>query len=636
MVTNKSEKKNSYINSIDGLRAIAVMAVVFFHAGFSQFSGGYVGVDVFFVISGFLITLHIIEQKEAGTFSFATFYQRRVARLLPAAATVFLATLVASYFILDPESLERVGQSAICVSLSASNMFFWLEAGYFDQASELKPFLHTWSLSVEEQFYLVWPSLIMLLFFIGKRRDVIIGVALLSVASVIASLYFYQTKPDSVFFLTPFRTYQFGIGALIALTGFHARKSYKGNLVFIGMAVLAVLVYKIDKQTYVLYSAILPAILAGVFIMGSQSSAVERVFASPLFVWIGQRSYSIYLVHWPLMVLWKINTDYEFSLGEKALAVVLSIFLGYALHALIEKRFRFSSSMSAEYKQSIISITLILVVLNVAVASHYWAKKGYPDRTPEELRNYAVDVNSKWKERISLLRYGTCNLQEKKFKYEDFKVEECFSLSDTKPNWLILGDSYASGTYAIFKKAYPDVHFSQLTIPGYRLRPLKRIKTNTVEDKWLRRAYKFIEESDRLEGVVISSNWMAGHIYEVEEVVKELKKAGKRVVLMNQRVKFKNRVPAIIASSLSKKEAVMKANSLLEPIKFRVSNQIQARMKDKVTVIDMIDLQCPDSGQCDIFDQKWRMLYLDDAHFSVAGLDLIRLRMLQRYGDILK
>jgi len=630
------KKSNKYINSIDGLRAIAVMAVVFFHAGFSQFSGGFVGVDVFFVISGFLITLHIIEQKEAGIFSFGKFYQRRIARLLPAAATVFFATLVAGYFILSPEDLKRVGQSAIYVSLSVSNIFFWSEAGYFDQVSGLKPFLHTWSLSVEEQFYLVWPSLVIGLFFLGKRKAVIIGMIVLSLAALIASLYVAKDNPDKVFFLTPFRVYQFGIGALIALVGFHAPKTYKAYLLLISVAGLVILIFSVNDHSHVLYASILPAILAGGFIIGSQTAIAEKIFASPVFVWIGQRSYSIYLVHWPLMVLWKINTDYEFSRIEKVLAVGLSILLGYILHAVVEKRFRFSSGMNAEYRQRIVSFTLMFLVINITVASHYWGKQGYPDRVSDDLKRYAVGVNQKWKERIKLLRYGTCNLQAKKYKYKDFDQKKCLSVDHTKPNWLILGDSYASGAYAIFVKAYPNVHFSQLTIPGYRLRPLKRIKTNTVEDQLLKTAYQFIQQNDQLEGVVISSNWLAGHIYEIEEIVAELKASGKKVVLINQRIKFKDRVPAIIASSMSRDGAIKRANQLLVADKFKIAEHIQSRLKAKVPIINMIDLQCPNAGRCDIFDAQGSMLYLDGAHFSVAGLDLIRQRMLEKYANILK
>ena len=160
----------SYIPSIDGLRAIAVGLVLLYHAGFSSFSGGFIGVDIFFVISGFLISANILKQHKAGTFSFSAFYKRRCARLFPALLTVAFFTLIASYFIVSPDDLKRVGVSGFYSSISVSNVFFWFESDYFDRASEAKPFLHTWSLSVEEQFYLIWPTLLVVFYLIGKKH----------------------------------------------------------------------------------------------------------------------------------------------------------------------------------------------------------------------------------------------------------------------------------------------------------------------------------------------------------------------------------------------------------------------------------------------------------------------------------
>lgn len=159
-----------YIASIDGLRAIAVMLVVFFHAGFSWMGGGFVGVDVFFVISGFLITGNIIQQKDNQTFSYLKFYKKRAARLLPALFVVITLSLIAAFFIISPADIERFGKSSLFASLSLSNIFFYIESGYFDSSSEYKPLLHTWSLAVEEQFYIFWPALLGVLYVMGGKK----------------------------------------------------------------------------------------------------------------------------------------------------------------------------------------------------------------------------------------------------------------------------------------------------------------------------------------------------------------------------------------------------------------------------------------------------------------------------------
>jgi peptidoglycan/LPS O-acetylase OafA/YrhL len=151
-----------YRPDIDGLRAVAVLGVLLFHLDFVWIPGGYVGVDIFFVISGYLITKIIIEQKAKGEFSFLQFYQRRVRRLLPAFLVTLLATLVGAVLLFSPDHMERVGGAGLAALFSVSNFYFWQEAGYFDAASHLKPLLHSWSLSVEEQFYFLWPALLIM------------------------------------------------------------------------------------------------------------------------------------------------------------------------------------------------------------------------------------------------------------------------------------------------------------------------------------------------------------------------------------------------------------------------------------------------------------------------------------------
>ncbi len=621
-----------YIKSIDGLRAVAVMLVVFFHSGFNQFLGGFVGVDVFYVISGFLITKIIIDQRESGAFRFGEFYQRRIARLFPALLTVVFVTLAASYFILAPEDLKRLGQAATYSTLSVSNIFFWLESGYFDRSSELKPLLHTWSLSVEEQFYLLWPALIGVLFFIGKRSAVIVGMFAFSIVSLLISIYFYESKASAVFFLTPFRVYQFGIGALIALIGLHDYKPHKRYLAIASVIGLIVLAANIDGQTHVLLSAVLPAFLAGLFIYGSQANMANQVFGNSLMVWIGQRSYSIYLVHWPLMVLWKTNTDYEFTVFESLLAVVLSIFLGYLLHLLVEKRFRLTANMSLVIRHRIATASIVMLVANITIASHLWGNDGFPNRVPDDLKKYASNLMPEWNARKSLLRDGVCNLSSGN-KYKDFDVDRCLSINENKKNWLIFGDSYASGAYAIFNRAYPDVNFLQLTLPGCHLRPPKRITGEKMCDELQKMMYQFIEKEVQLDGVIIASNWRNGHIYVVEDIVRLLEGFNKEVIVINQRIRFKDRVPAIAASAMSHEEATVKANYLIKKESFSVRDSIRDRLENSVSIVDIMGLQCAEV--CDIFGKNGKLLYLDDSHFSKEGLYLISDRMLEKYGETL-
>lgn len=205
-----------YRKEIDGLRALAVLPVILFHAGFTTFSGGYVGVDIFFVISGYLITTIIVDEMDKGSFSLLNFYERRARRILPALFFVMLCTLPFAWFWMLPQDLKIFSQSLVAVPIFGSNVLFWLTGGYFDTASELKPLLHTWSLAVEEQYYVLFPVFLMLAWKLGKKW-IISLLALVAIVSVIAAQWGSATHPSFTLYLLPTRAFEILIGALISL-----------------------------------------------------------------------------------------------------------------------------------------------------------------------------------------------------------------------------------------------------------------------------------------------------------------------------------------------------------------------------------------------------------------------------------
>lgn len=236
----------AYVPAIDGLRTVAVLLVVIFHADKTWMPGGFIGVDVFFVISGFLITRNIMADVENGSWSFSTFFARRIARLFPALYATIAATLAAAFLILSPPDLERLGHVAISTILSVSNIFFWMEAGYFDISADHKPLLHTWSLAVEEQFYLVWPLLILALFSLGRRRAVIWGLGAIGIVSFLLAIGLQNKAPSAVFFLTPFRAYQFALGGLIGLSTLPVLGRNYPYAGLLGLAVITMLGFLVD------------------------------------------------------------------------------------------------------------------------------------------------------------------------------------------------------------------------------------------------------------------------------------------------------------------------------------------------------------------------------------------------------
>jgi peptidoglycan/LPS O-acetylase OafA/YrhL len=205
-----------YKEEIDGLRALAVLPVILFHAGFTTFSGGFVGVDIFFVISGYLITTIILDEMDKGSFSLLNFYERRARRILPALFFVTLCTLPFTWFWMLPQDLIRFAQSLVAVQIFGSNVFFWLTSGYFDTASELKPLLHTWSLAVEEQYYVLFPVFLMLAWKLGKKW-IISLLLVVAIISVLAAQYGARDHPSFTFYLLPTRAFEIISGALISL-----------------------------------------------------------------------------------------------------------------------------------------------------------------------------------------------------------------------------------------------------------------------------------------------------------------------------------------------------------------------------------------------------------------------------------
>jgi peptidoglycan/LPS O-acetylase OafA/YrhL len=212
-----------YRREIDGLRALAVLPVILFHAGFTTFSGGFVGVDVFFVISGYLITTIILTELEQGTFSIVNFYERRARRILPALFVMMLACLPFAWFWLLPEDMKDFSQSLLAVSVFASNILFWRESGYFDSAAELKPLLHTWSLAVEEQYYMLFPLFLMATWRFG-RRWILGSLIAVALASLALAQWGSLVKPAATFYLLPTRVWELLIGAFAAFYLSHKKQ----------------------------------------------------------------------------------------------------------------------------------------------------------------------------------------------------------------------------------------------------------------------------------------------------------------------------------------------------------------------------------------------------------------------------
>lgn len=321
---------------IQGLRAVAVLAVVLFHAQIKGLSGGYLGVDVFFVISGYLITRNIKRDVDRGSFSLVQFYTRRASRLFPALLATLSATTIAAAFLLSTDVVAEFGPSLASSVFSVANIWFWLGSGYFDGAAIQKPLLHTWSLSVEEQFYLLWPALLLIAFRVRQSWVVILAAGALSYAALVL----WRDSTSATFFLTPFRVFQFAAGALLVWTPKIQSNKALELLLISGLGIIIYSTTEMDGVTPQIISSTVVTCATALVLLGGRAKFSGALLRNPVATYIGHISYSIYLVHWPVVVFSAYYIGRGFFQHEKLAVIIASIVLGAALSHTIERPFR--------------------------------------------------------------------------------------------------------------------------------------------------------------------------------------------------------------------------------------------------------------------------------------------------------
>lgn len=426
---------SAYRADIDGLRALAVLPVLFFHAGVPGFSGGYVGVDVFFVISGYLITSILWRDIGLGHFSIAKFYERRIRRLLPALFVVLLACVVIGAWLLLPMRFRDFGKSMIAVAGFASNILFYRDTGYFDAPAELKPLLHTWSLAVEEQFYLFFPLLLM---WIHRNRSkwafpLIIALAVMSFGANIA---FVGQHQSAVFYLLPFRAWELLLGAILAM-GIGPR--LEGNLsvatCLLGIASIVAAVIGFDSSTlFPGWAALLPCLGAALIIYAGEGGrgASAPLLTSPILTFVGRISYSLYLWHWPLIVFAKqLHGTAEFDSSTSLGVIALSLLLASLSYRFVEQPFR--NPGSGLSRRTMFAGATAASVIWLILGGIAYVTDGLPSRLSESVVRFAAAAED-FSPSPSVCGKGQIQLP----------ANVChIGVQDASPTFLMWGDSHA-------------------------------------------------------------------------------------------------------------------------------------------------------------------------------------------------
>lgn len=378
-----SPGQTGHRRDIDGLRALAILPVLLFHAHVAGFSGGYVGVDIFFVISGFLITGIIARELDEGRFSLIQFYARRFRRIIPALALMMLAVLGMAAILYLPGDLESVPRSALAATLFVSNLWFFTDTGYFAGGADVKPLLHTWSLAVEEQYYIAFPILLMgVARFAPRWRTAMLWTA----AAISLALCVAMRRDTSgfAFYLPPARAWELLAGALIALGAAPPVKArmIRELLAWAGVAAIAAAVIGFDSHTpFPGIAALAPVIGAVLLLHSAPETSVGRILSLPPLVGVGLLSYSLYLWHWPLIVFTEYATDLPLAGTLRILVIIAAFAAAFLSWRFVERPFRSSSRFPAPriFRFTAMAMALLCVISLALIAAGPWPARFSPD-----------------------------------------------------------------------------------------------------------------------------------------------------------------------------------------------------------------------------------------------------------------
>jgi len=613
-----------YRADIDGLRAIAVMLVMFFHAGLIV-PCGFIGVDVFFVISGFLITGLILKEQRQGRFLLSRFWLRRIRRIVPAASLVVMTTLVAAFFLLLPDDYEELAKSTVAQQLMWSNIFFWKNTGYFSGDAELKPLLHTWSLSVEEQFYLVYPFLLVFLNRF-RKRTMFVTIAGLAVLSFGASQYGLRNHSSATFYLLPTRAWELLLGALLCFApgNLQLHKWQNGLLSLLGLSATVLPAFCFDRNVGFPGAITLVSCLGtAIFIQGNshQRTLAGRLVAAKPVAFVGLISYSLYLWHWPILTLtrhlWMELYLAEPSQMTRILALSLSIILAILSWWFIETPIRGEKLLSGSVILliSAFGTTLLLVI----VAANIVRQNGLPTRFDPQVIRYVS------------ARHGM-EAYDRNVSAEDVDLDNLPSLGvpGAKLSCLLWGDSHAMalgpGLQAACRRRKVEIfqatRYATVPLLGFEH---ERVWNNSEASDFCQSAFDFAV-SKKVNAVILAAAWSRYAPWpsfepSLRRTVDELTSAGIIVAIVLDVAEQEADVPLMLSAAVRLHQDVSRIGVSVQDYQRKNELNIEIIKKhtnNSVAILDPSPLFVDNKG-------LWRAelggesLYADDDHLSVEG-----------------
>ncbi|MDN4504236.1 acyltransferase family protein [Alteromonadaceae bacterium BrNp21-10] len=607
-----------YRFDIDGLRAIAIIAILIFHID-PRFAGGYIGVDIFFVISGFLITGIIWRDIEKNTFSFQLFYLKRIRRLFPALfGTLLLSFIFVIFFGLNSE-IEMFGKSTLSSLFYISNVFFYTQNDYFDSDLELNPLLHTWSLSVEEQFYLIFP---IFLFWLFKRKtNSFFYLSVFFLLSLALSEYLVHLDKSAAFFLSPSRFWQFLTGSFIAI--YFTRKKLTPfvceTLSILGLAALTISLLTISEITpFPGLNALLPTAGTALLIIGgiNNSTWTYKALASPVPKFLGNISYSLYLWHWPIIVFYKISISPSLISHDKVIIFCLAILAGYLSWKLIEQptaKISVSNKKGQLLGYSMLSIAALSVVSVLAIST-----SSFKSSDQAHIESY---LNYKMKARI-----GTCFLTSGYDDVSFFNEEECIKTGETK-NVLLIGDSHAAQYYSALKSLYPTFNISQINASGCR--PVVEFTDVKYCRRLMEKAFTTYIPGNDFDIILIAGRWLANDIIPLEKTIHYFDNSTSQIMILGPVIEYNQPLPMLLArfgsSAVGEKPQITIARQWDE--RTSINDQIkQITNGTSVQFASIIDAMCSNET-CITITKEGVPIQSDQSHLTEEGATLLLRRI---------
>lgn len=621
-----SETARKYRPDIDGLRAIAVLSVFIFHLDVNPFhyrvlSGGFVGVDIFFVISGYLISSLILADIATSGFSFLSFYKRRIVRIVPALLVMIFAVSCLSLLKLFPDELTNVAHSALASCFSYSNIYFFKRAGYFAESATRVLLLHTWSLGVEEQFYIVAPLLLLLL---ARCRQSVqkLVIAFVFVLSLAVSAYWAVHSPDAAFYLPQSRAWELLAGTALAM-GIRPnlrKRGFREITALMGIAFIAYAVTRYDRTTpFPGLPALIPVFGAYAVISAGEAgpTLVGKALSLKPVVFIGLISYSLYLWHWPLLVFEGLGCLFHtrLSLTADRLSIVPVAFVMATLSwRFVERPFRATTSSLTRGHRALFALAGMGVVSVLALA--ILVARGFPQRFQPEAVRLASYVSRH--DSSNPTRLGKCFVSAS---LAEFNQQQCLPDTPDRQTYLLIGDSHAAHFFPGLLSVYGDKYtIAQANATGC-LPVLRDSAGSSVCAQMNRFVFDQYLPSHRISRVLISSRWRdESDISALSNTVQWLQARNIVATVIGPTPEFDAPLPIVLASAVNEGNPSEVEGHILQKSAVLNRRMAQAMKAIQASYIDAYSLLCP--SQC-TYTYKQSPVMFDTGHLTVAGSDFL-------------